>query len=257
MLDLSVIIITKNEEKRLPACLKSLPHGVELILVDSGSTDATRSIAQAAGAKFVHREFDGYANQKNAALELVTRGWVLSLDADEELSNELRNDIEKMISGDAIKMMGVASFRLRRRLRFMGRTMRFGKTADAPVRLFRRGSGQFSGAIHERFVPTDTAANSNWKTCFAGVIIHTSYQDLTDYFSKLNRYTTSMAPARRGSIYGTGAVLRFCVRPIFEFLGRYILRLGFLDGYPGYCYALLSSVYSFTKYAKAYEMIEH
>jgi hypothetical protein len=115
----------------------------------------------------------------------------------------------------------------------------------------RRGSGKFSSAIHESFKPfSGRCENANFST--GSVILHYSYDDLNDYFDKFNRYTSKIADEKRRKVtrHPTGFLLHV-LRPHAEFLSRYFLRLGFLDGYPGYCYALLSSIYSFVKYAKA------
>lgn len=256
MLDLSVIIITKNEELRLPVSLASLPKGAEVIVVDSGSVDRTVEIAQSAGAVCIQRSFDNYANQKNKALSLATRSWVLSLDADEELSSSLSRAIVQRVNKTFDEPDETSNYRLARRLKFMGRVMRFGKTCDAPIRLFKKNSGRFVGDIHEKFVPDCGRIGPVFKAEKADMIVHTSYQDLADYFEKMNRYTTAMALTRVDLVRGQVAVFKFCVRPFFEFLSRYIFRLGFLDGYPGYCYAILSSIYVLVKYAKARELVQ-
>lgn len=252
MLDLSVVIITLNEEARLARLIESLPEGAEVVVLDSGSTDQTAAIAKKYGARTEVRKFDDYASQKNAAISLATRTWILSLDADEVLTPELKSDLVAFVRGGSTSPE-VDAWRVPRRLVFMGRTMRFGKTADRPVRLFRRGSGAFSSAIHESFKPASGRCEDAIFSPGA-VILHHSYADLNDYFDKFNRYTTKIAARKRdqGESRQAGFWLHV-LRPHAEFLSRYFLRLGFLDGYPGYCYALLSSLYAFVKYAKARE----
>ncbi|MEY4631546.1 MAG: hypothetical protein RIQ81_1666 [Pseudomonadota bacterium] len=251
MLDLSVVIITLNEEARIGRCLESLPEGVEVIVLDSGSTDKTREVARSLGARVQERSFDDYSSQKNAALAFATRSWVLSLDADEVLTPPLCSALTAFVRS-ASADPEVSAFRLRRQLVFMGRVMRYGKTVDHPVRLMRRGAGAFASEIHETFKPlrgrTGDAGFSS--DC---VILHHSYDNLTDYFDKFNRYTTRMAASRKNPAASRSGLLVHVLRPHFEFVSRYFFRLGFLDGYPGYCYALLSSLYAFVKYAKANE----
>jgi len=251
MIDLSVVVITLNEQARLGRCLSSLPRGVEIIVLDSGSTDGTLEVARSFGATTAIRPFDNYASQKNVAVAMASRRWTLSLDADEVVTPELARDLIHFAGSDPTQTGGQA-FRLNRRLSFMGRAMRFGKTADKPVRLFRTGSGEFHSGIHERFELRNGLAQSAGFSP-ASFIIHTSYDDLTDYFDKFNRYTSRMAEVRSSRSLGPLAFMAHVLRPFSEFVSRYFLRLGFLDGYPGYCYALLSSLYAFVKYAKAFE----
>ncbi len=183
------------------------------------------------------------------ALALATRRWVLSIDADEELDADLRQAITKVVTqsdGDA----RADAYYVRRKLVFMGRVMRFGKTQDAPLRLFRRGQGQFQGSVHEQIV---MRAGSSVRYLAEGSLLHHSYDDLTDYFTKFNRYTTQVASRNASAGRGMSAA-RLVLRPWLEFVWRYFLRLGCLDGYPGYCYALVSSLYTFVKHAKLREL---
>lgn len=250
-LDLSVIIITLNEERHLERCLVSLPPGVELIVLDSGSEDATCAIARRHGARCLHRAFTTYAEQKNAALALATRSWVLSVDADEELTPALRESLALAI-GKAKEQTRAVAYKVRRRLVFMGRRMRFGKTSDRPLRLFRKESGQFANAIHERLVLSPEVAVA----VLQGDLLHYSYDDISDYFVRFNAYTTRIAVQHAENARGSPTLASLLMRPWLEFCGRYFLRLGFLDGYPGYCYALFSSLYAFVKYAKLKELRE-
>ncbi len=246
-LDLSVVIITYNEEKNITACLSSLPPGCEIILLDSDSTDQTQSLAQSMGAHIHVRPFTHYAEQKNAALALATRSWVLSLDADETLSDDLRGNLVAFLHSPQAAQNG--AYRLRRRLLFMNRIMKYGKTSDRPVRLFKRGHGEFVGKIHEAFAAKDPVQNFASR----GYLLHHSYGDLTDYFVRFNNYTSRIAQ-NHFEKQRTISFLPHVLRPMAEFVGRYFLRLGFLDGYAGYTYALLSSLYTYVKYAKLIEM---
>ncbi|RZA11114.1 MAG: glycosyltransferase family 2 protein [Proteobacteria bacterium] len=242
--DLSVVIIAFNEEEQLPRCLKSLPPGVEIIVLDSMSDDRTAEIANSFGASVYQRPFTNFAEQKNAALVYGTRKWVLAIDADEELSPRLTQALPGLLNrSDA------TAYRLDRRLVFMGRLMRFGKTRDRPLRLFLRGAGQYKGSIHEEYVPKEG------KTVFLkGFILwHYSYKNLSDYFQRFNRYTSAIAE-EHARTQKTPSFAGHILRPWIEFFTRYVLRLGFLDGYPGYTYALISSLYAYTKYAKLFEL---
>lgn len=245
---LSVVLITLNEADRLDACLASLPAGCEIIVLDSGSTDGTREAARARGARVEERPFTDYAGQKNAALALATRPWVLSLDADETLSPDLGRAIARVTEGPEAREAG---FRARRRLHFMGRRMRFGRAVDRPLRLFRRGQGVFERSIHERLRVTGGPVG-----LLEGEILHRSFDDLADYFERFNLYTGKSAGRYLEDGRRPPPPPIHALRPWGEFLWRYVFQLGFLDGYPGYAYALLCAFQSWTKYAKLREMTD-
>jgi glycosyltransferase involved in cell wall biosynthesis len=247
-IDLSIIIISFNEARRIERCLTSLPPGCEIILLDSGSTDQTQAIAKRFGAKVFERPFDDYASQRNAALTHASKAWVFFVDADEELSGELRAALCRWLPQNQDSY-----FAVRRRLRFMNRLMSFGKSSDNPVRIGPRELVRFEGRVHEQMVPVRPL---HLRSLSSGYLLHHSYEDLTDYFEKFNHYTSKIAEQK----YAGGVTIRsgwqVAVRPWWEFFNRFFLRLGFLDGYPGYCYALVSSLYGFVKYAKYRELVE-
>ena len=172
---------------------------------------------------------------------------MLSLDADEVLDAKLMREIAKVTS-TASTTPGPAAFKLRRRLVFQGRRLRFGKAVDHPVRLFRRGSAQFVSAIHERLEVSGQTVS------LQGELLHYSYADLTDYFARFNRYTSKVAENHFLQGHPMPLGPSHWLRPWTEFLYRYVFRLGFLDGYQGYTYALVSSIYTFIKYAKLREL---
>lgn len=257
IIDLSVVVITLNEEENLSRCLSSLSglsnfgglspnqSQVEIIVLDSGSTDQTQNIAKSFGARVETRVFDDYASQKNAAVALASRRWVLSLDADEALDEALGKEIFGIVSQPPFKDQALG-YRLCRQLIFLGKKMRFGKTIDMPVRLFQRGSGSFLAAIHEHFdVPRHRTESLR-----RGRLLHESYRDLSDYFARFNNFTSRVAENHFKLGKKPPPLLILAARPFGEFIARYFLRLGFLDGYPGFVYALVSSMYAFVKYAK-------
>lgn len=247
-LDLSCVVITLNEERHIANCLGSLPKGAEVIVLDSGSQDRTCDLAEKAGARVAIRPFTNHAEQKNAALAMANRNWILSIDADELLDERLRMQIESVCQQSSTNYQG---YRLTRRLWFLGRRMRFGKTVDHPIRLFKAGHARFEQAIHERLAFVETARIGK----LAGELAHFSYEDISDYFTRFNSYTTKIAENHQRNARVTPWGPIFWLRPWTEFITRYFLRLGFLDGYPGYCYALFSSLYSFVKYAKLKERL--
>jgi glycosyltransferase involved in cell wall biosynthesis len=248
-LDLSVVIITFNEQDNISRCIGSLPQGAEVIVLDSHSTDQTTEIALSLGAKVYQNRFETYSKQKNLACSYATRSWILSIDADEQLDEGLRRSLEQIHVEGAVHEPGLLAYRVKRKLVFMGKVMSHGRSTDYPIRLFKKGSCSFVGAIHER-LDVPAAQIGKWR---AGTLYHYSYKDLTDYFNRFNKYTTSIAMEHfiAGKSFRLAAHL---LRPWFEFFYRYVIRLGFLDGYAGYTYALVSSLYTYMKYAKLYEL---
>lgn len=245
-LPLSVVVITLNEEQRLRNLLRSLPRGSEVIILDSGSTDGTAAIAKEFGAQFYTRRFTNHAEQKNAAAAFATRTWVLSVDADEVLSPSLRDAITQLVTSAGPSHSG---YEVTRRLIFMNKKLRFGKSTDFPLRLYKRGQGAFHSEIHERVVIKDGTIGR-----LKEELDHFSYDSLEDYFKRFNWYTGLVASnhVKKGKEHVS--MPAHVLRPWFEFIVRYFIRGGFLDGYPGYTYALLSAFYTFVKYAKFREM---
>lgn len=246
-LDLSIIIITYNEEHALPRCLRSLATlAAEVIVVDSHSSDRTCALARDYGARVSVSAFVDYADQKNKALRQATRSWVLNVDADEELNAELAHWLRENFAKPAFPPQ-LAGFRIECQLVFMGRRLRFGKTSDHCLRLFRREQAYFRGAVHERVVVTGTVVKLKH-----GAFYHHSYRDHHDYYTKFNRYTSMFAQQHRRQPRRLPTL--FVLHPLTRFCYLYVIRGGFLDGYPGYCMALFSALYSFVKYAKLKEL---
>ncbi len=244
-ISLSIVIITLNEERSLPRCLESLPSGAEIIVLDSGSSDNTVQIAEQHGAKVYYRKFDNYADQKNAALKYASRQWILSLDADEALDERLRVTLQQVIHNGGDKRY--VAFKIRRSLVYMGKKLKFGKAQDLPVRFFRKNEAYFEGAIHEKIKIEGRIG------CLDGEVLHYSYENLNDYFSRFNLYTERIAQnhlRHKKRVF----LIRHILRPWVEFFYRYFLCLGFLDGFAGYSYALISSLYAFVKYEKLREL---
>jgi len=247
--DVSLVIITLNEAENLPSLFESVPKTVEVIILDSGSTDRTCQIAEAFGARVVHRAFDNFASQKNYAMSLASRPWTLCLDADELPDEQLWQAIGVATSRAPQEN---CAFSMTRRLIFLGQKMRFGRTQDQVVRLFRSHSAGYQNEIHETIIlPDGTTVRP-----LDGVMWHKSYKDLDDYFSKFNRYTTMMASSRWRNNKSRPGVFLMAARLPVDFIIRYVLKLGFLDGWNGFLWAALSSFYSLIKYAKLKEISE-
>jgi glycosyltransferase involved in cell wall biosynthesis len=246
---LSVAIVTLNEEANLPRTLASVAWADEIVIVDSGSTDATRAIAQSYGARFLTEPWRGFAAQKNFALSLCTSEWVLSLDADESISPELAASIQKTLARPSSQ----TAYALPRRNFFLGRWIRHGGYyPDAKLRLFPRGQGTFQETpVHETAVfPGNTAT-------LDGHLLHHAYPTLASYLDHMQRYSTlgggiAVTRGRTGrSLFSfLDGVL---INPLATFVYNYVLRAGFLDGREGLLLHLYHSAYVSWKYAKAWE----
>ena len=246
----SVAIITLNEEGNLPRTLASVAWADEIVIVDSGSTDATREIAQSHGARFVPEPWSGFATQKNFAISLCTSDWVLSLDADESVSPELAASIQKVLAAPSSR----TAYMLRRRNFFLGRWIRHGGYyPDAKLRLFARGQATFRETpVHE------TVAFAGTVQTLDGDLLHDAYPTLANYLDHMHRYSTlgaGIAVARgrtgRGLLSFLDGVL---LNPLATFVYNYVLRAGFLDGREGLLLHLYHSAYVSWKYAKAWEI---
>lgn len=244
---LSVVIITLNEENNLPSLLKDIPKGAQLIVVDSGSTDKTVEIAESFGATIKTRSFDNYAAQKNYAISLATTNWVLCLDADERPNQELWQSVLGVVAENS---PDARAYDLSRLLVFLGRKMKYGRTKDQLTRLFRPTFAAYTNEIHE----TLQVQNEDPIDALPGILWHYSYNNLDDYFARFNRYTTLMAAARRKRGIQSPQPLILALRLPADFLVRYIVKLGFLDGWQGFLWALFGSFYGFVKYAKLVEL---
>jgi glycosyltransferase involved in cell wall biosynthesis len=246
---LTVTLIARDEEDRLPEALASVAFADErIVVVDSASTDRTEEIARAAGARVLLRVFDGFGRQKNAAAELATHRWVLSLDADEIVSTKLALEIRARLAATPFEASPPAAFRVPIRLEFLGRELLFGRdTVVRPARLYDRTRARFSDdPVHERILtagPVEALDES---------VLHRSYRDLAHYLEKLDRYTTLSAEAKWAAGKRSGAFLPG--RILWEFFDRVFLRLGFLDGSSGLTFATLSTANTLLKYLKLREL---
>jgi glycosyltransferase involved in cell wall biosynthesis len=238
---LSAFLIVHNEERHLAECLASL-RGVadEVIVLDDGSSDATVEIARQAAARVAHRPFDDFGHQKQAALELATTEWVLSIDADERVTPELGRAIGAVIAADG----PADGYWLRRQTIYLGARLRFGGAgADWVLRLARRARVRFEPLrVHERMVVDGRTAR------LRGVLDHHKYRALNEHIAAMTRYTDLVAAQKRakGKNFHGWHLLRI---PL-ELFTRLVLRLGVLDGRPGVIFAAMASFYGFLKYAK-------
>jgi glycosyltransferase involved in cell wall biosynthesis len=255
---LSVAIITYNEEGNLGRTLDSVRFADEIVVVDSGSTDRTVEIAESFGAKVSIEEWKGFARQKNSAIDKCVGTWVLSLDADEELTGELQTEIRGMLDADAAMTPPVDGYRLRLRHVFLGRWMRYGGYyPDFKLRLFRRVTAAGPAYFTDRPVHESVQVAGRVETMEKD-FLHHGYPDLEIYLEHMNRYSTLGAKI----IAAKGKVSRSCVAfcwnvalvPVLTFLWNYFFRVGFLDGREGLLLHLYHSGYISWKYAKAWRI---
>jgi glycosyltransferase involved in cell wall biosynthesis len=246
---LSVCIITFNEEANIARTLKSV-QGIadEIIVVDSGSTDATVELAQARGAKVFVESWKGFASQKNSALAKATCDWILSLDADEEVSPELAASIATVVKPPAQPQF--TGYTMNRRNLYFGKWIRrCGYYPDPKRRLIRRGAAQFElRAVHEDM------KMSAPKGHLQGDLIHHAYPTLESFIDHANRYSSlgaGMVAAERKVGF---SFINIVLRPLVRFTYGYFFRLGFLDGKEGLLVLMNHAAYVSWKYAKAWEM---
>lgn len=243
-MSLSVIVIAKDEEATIHRCLESVAWVDEIVLVDSGSTDATQSISRDLGAK-VHSTADwpGFGPQKNRALDLATGDWVLSLDADEWLTPKLQAEVRNTVASPGPH----SAFRVPRASYFCGRLMRHsGWWPDPVLRLFRRGRARFSDdLVHERLIVDGTVGELSYP------LMHESFASLEEVLDKVNRYSSAgaqmmVADGRAGSLTSAAA------HGAWTFIRTYVLEAGFMDGREGFMLAVSNAEGVYYRYLKAW-----
>ena len=275
---LSVVIITHNEEANIGRTLLSVQPLVsdgkgEIVIVDSGSTDRTVEIAELLGARVFVDRWKGYAAQKNSAIEKAKGDWILSLDADEEVSSDLvahirRAEVDR-VSGPfewnlapkfAVRYEDLRTdvgplplaFWITRKNHYLGRWIKHGGFyPDRKLRLFARGAARFE---EKRTVHEDAHTNRPTATVETGCLLHHSYPTLSDYLDHMNRYSSLGAEmvVAKGPV--RFSVFNIVLRPAATFVYNYFFRLGFLDGREGLLLHLYHAVYVSWKYAKAWEL---
>jgi glycosyltransferase involved in cell wall biosynthesis len=269
---LSVVIITHNEEANIGRTLASVQPLVadgkgEIIVVDSGSTDRTVEIAKSYGAKVFVEEWKGYAAQKNSAIDKASGDWILSLDADEEIDDDLRSALRHYILREmrhtvkdgapvhqvSVFASSITGLLVRRKNYFLDRWIRHGGFwPDPKLRLFRKGSAVFEDrAVHE-----DARLSTGRAGRLEGAILHHSYPSLADYLDHMNRYSSLGAEMVVAAGRGRFSAFNILVRPLATFIYNYFFRLGLLDGREGLLLHLYHAVYVSWKYAKAWELAQ-
>ncbi len=238
---LSVAVITENEAHRIERCLHSVDFAEQIVVVDCGSTDGTVAAARRLGAEVrVTPDWPGFGAQKNRALAHCRHPWVLSIDADEEVSEELRRSVKAVVDG---QRDGEANgYWIRRTSRFCGQTIRFGLWRnDRVLRLFRREGARFTDdLVHERVLCAEPLAT------LPGELLHDSVDSIDDAREKYIRYARAGAIQLRAR--GKGGLAAAWIHAIWSFFRGYVLRLGFLDGRNGLILAYLMAQGTYWRY---------
>lgn len=267
MEQISVCVITLNEEDNIGRCLDSVQWAEDIVVVDSGSDDRTCEIAEEKGARVIHRDWPGMVKQKQYATENAQRDWVLNIDADEWLDEELQQSISNL---DLEKLNKNTCFELTRKSRYLGQWLEHGSWyPDRILRLFNRKTMKWGGYDpHAHLEPAENrragtrdkvqdVSNSEPSTInhqrLSGHLLHIPYDDLSDHLDFINRYTSTMAQ-RKNEKGEKGTVFKAITHSAVKLFKEMILKFGFLDGKAGIIAAGMSTWYVFLKYAKLWEL---
>jgi len=243
MIKISVTVITKDEEKNISDCLKSVEWADEIIVVDSESGDRTLELAKQFTDKVFIRKWEGYVPQKRYALSLATNEWVLSLDADERITPELKDEILNLSPGE------YSGFRIRRKNFLMNKEITScGWEKDYQLRLFKRNKADLNDRlVHEKFV-----ADGNVGT-LKNPMLHYTFSSFEEYLAKINSYTSLKAQElfTKKKRIGGWTIFSHTLSAFFAF---FIIRRGFKDGVYGLIISLLHSVSTMMNYIKLWEL---
>lgn len=242
---IGIAVIAKNEADRIGRLLESVGFADRVVVVDSGSDDGTQERCRRAGAEVIHRSWEGYAAQKQAAMASVDADWVLNLDADEAVSAALAGEIRQAVDRGDPKTAG---FSMPRLSRYLGRWIRHGGWyPDRKVRLVRPQKARWvGGGLHEQ-LRVDGAVGR-----LSGPILHYVYRDISDQVATIDRF--SSVYARQRGAAGAGFLLAGVAHALGKWAECYLYKGGVLDGLPGLVIAMNSAWYVFLKHAKAWEL---
>ena len=244
---LSTVIITKNEERNIEACLQSVGWVDQIIVVDSDSTDRTRELAHRYTPYVLTRPWEGYGRQKNFGIQQATGEWILILDADERVSPELAHEIQEQLT--VWNVHDPVAFEIPRRNIFYGGWVRWGGAfPDRQNRLFRKGKAQYNDVeIHENLIIDGLIGT------LRGVLEHETERKISDHFLKFCTYIT-LAAKEQMKVGGKVRWWHLLLNPFVTFVKKYLLKQGYRDGIRGVIYAGFASMYTFGKYAKLWEL---
>ena len=243
MKSISAVFITYNEERIIAKSLEAVKDiADEIIVVDSDSSDRTQEICESYGAKVFRRKFTNFADQKNFACEKATKDFILSLDADEVLSDGLRDELLIEKEND----FPFLAYKLKRLTNYCGKWVHHcGWYPDMKLRIWKNGIGTWEGDIHE-FVKLEKEEKVK---VLKADLLHYSYFSIEQHLSQMNKYTTMMAEKAFKS-QKRAPMTKVVFSPMVSFVKKYFFKQGFRDGYTGFIVCALSSVYVFLKYIK-------
>lgn len=242
---LAGVVITRNEERNIERCLKSLGFCDEIIVVDAESSDRTRELAAKFSSKVISRPWKGYSDQKNYAISLTDADWILSLDADEEVTPELQSEIAEHVQSNGV----YAAYSVPRKTMHSGRWIRYGGWyPNRLVRLFQRTRGSWVGDDVHEYWKSDGKVGE-----LKNDLVHYSFHSITDQVQRNNRYSSLGAQALQKSGVRF-SLFKLLFKPWSKFVETYFLKRGFLDGYPGFMISVSAAYSVFLKWAKLWEL---
>jgi glycosyltransferase involved in cell wall biosynthesis len=245
---ISAVIIAFNEEKNIADALRSVAWADEIVVVDSESTDATREIAASFGARVLVNKWPGFSMQKQYAVDNAENDWILSLDADERVTEELRQEIESIRSAGPI----ADGYKIPRLSYYLGRAIRHGGWyPDLQLRLFDRRKGRWNGAvIHESVKMDDSAKVERLR----GEIVHHTVDDIAHHQQMIAERYAPLGALKMRDEGRQSSPVKAAFSAWFAFIRAYFLKLGFLDGFAGFCIAYFAAHNTFLKHAMLIDM---
>lgn len=243
---LSATIITKNEEQNIERCLKSLSWVDEIVVVDTGSTDLTKEICTKYNCNFIEKKWLGFGRTKKAAVDSTQNDWILSIDSDEEVTEELKNKIIEIL-----KTPDVNAYKIKRRSFYLDRMINHcGWNRDYPLRLFNKRCGNFNNKEIHEFVELEKGEKIN---IIEESILHYTYPTIESHIKKVNRYSELQAHEMKleGKSY---SVFASVLLGLNKFINMYLLRFGFLDGKEGFFLSSISAFGVYLKYIKLWKL---
>ncbi len=250
-IQITAVVLTKNEEQHIERCLRSLQFCDEILVIDDYSTDQTVKIAEKHKTRVVRRALNNdFTAQRNFALAEAQGEWILYIDADEEVSIPLKNEMSKALNDDKLTKR---AYYIPRRDYWWEKELRFGEVASARskgfIRLVKKNSGKWMGKVHERFVISSFVGRLN------NFINHYPHPTVKDFIEEVNHYST----IRAHELYNQGKstnIFEILINPFGKFFYTYFILLGFLDGPAGFAYSFFMSFHSFLVRAKLYQYRE-
>jgi len=250
-LTLSVTVITLNEEENIRRCLDSVRFADEIVIVDSGSKDTTCQVAREYTGKVFFHSMQGFGLQKQFAVERASGDWILSLDADEWLSDEAQQSLKTLLRGSSREVQ-FNGYSIYRRNLFLGRPMRYCGWYVPILRLFRRGYGRFNEKlVHEELVVNGPVG------LLKGDIIHAPYKDLLHHLDKMKHYALLDARElinRKRKVHGWHGPMNLLLRPFLKFIEKYVIQQGYREGLHGLVLSSMAAIGVFLIHAQCWDL---